>query len=357
VSPATSTFLDLLRVLAALIVFVNHDVQFWNPAVWSVTNPLAHSAVVVFFVLSGYVIAYSTLARNQSPRKYVVARLSRLYSVVVPALLLTALLYLVGKALNPDFYLVHSRGAEIPRYVLTALFMQSAWTLSASPPSNLPFWSLSYEFWYYTLFGIVVFVKSRWVMTLAVLGVILVVTPNILLLLPCWLLGVAAYVFRDRVAIPIRAARFAFAVAVAVTLLVFGFLPELPFHLGHPGLWYSALFITDWIAAAAVGSMLVLFHATRYGAPPARAAAAIRFGADHTFSLYLYHYPLLVFANAVLPLGQNLLRQTLCLGGILGVILLLSTFTEARRDAWRRMFERRMASVEAALSRRRQQRA
>lgn len=90
--PATSAFLDVLRIAAALVVFVNHLAQFWSPRTFAVTAPVAHGAVVVFFVLSGYVIAYSTLAREQSVRRCAVARLSRLYSVVIPALLLTWLL-------------------------------------------------------------------------------------------------------------------------------------------------------------------------------------------------------------------------------------------------------------------------
>lgn len=81
-SPATSAFLDLLRIVAALAVFAVHSVQFWAPGRWAAADTLAHSAVIVFFVLSGYVIAYSTFARNRDARKFVIARLSRLYSVL-----------------------------------------------------------------------------------------------------------------------------------------------------------------------------------------------------------------------------------------------------------------------------------
>ncbi len=336
--PATSSFLDLLRIVAALLVFTNHNVQFWNLQICSVTNPLSHSAVVIFFVLSGYVIAYSTFARNQDARKFVIARLSRLYSVILPALLLTALLNPIGRSFDPAFYDYHSRGSELPRYVLAIFFLQNVGTLSASPPTNLPFWSLSYEFWYYALFGVAVFVRPRLWRWLAMFAIVLLITPNILLLLPCWLIGVAIYVYRERLALSPTQARWGFALSGAATLAIIAFLHQLPFPLGEQPLWFSAPFLSDWITAVAVGAMILTFDAAKFGAPPTRGAAAVRFGADHTFSLYLYHYPLLIFANAVLPLGKDPLRQLLASGGIFAVVLLLSTFTEARRDAWRKFF-------------------
>jgi peptidoglycan/LPS O-acetylase OafA/YrhL len=97
--------------------------------------------------------------------------------------------------------------------------------------------------------------------------------------------------------------------------------------------------LSDWIAALTVATTILMFDAAKFGAPPTGAAKVVRYGADHTFSLYLYHYPLFVFANAVLPLGNDPLRQLLCAAGVLTLVLLLSTITEARRDAWRRLFE------------------
>lgn len=338
-SPATSAFLDFLRIAAAFVVFLNHDLQFWNFRIWSVTNPLAHSAVIVFFVLSGYVIAYSTFARNQDARKFAVARLSRLYSVVVPALVLTFILHRIGTSLNPEFYQLHSRGSELPRYALTALFLQNVWTFSASPPSNLTFWSLSYEFWYYALFGVAIFVKPARRRNLVLCAILCLITPDILLLLPCWLVGVAAYSYREHFALRAGAARRAFVISVAVAALLFALLPQLPFPIGHAGLWYSASFLSDWITALVLGAMILFFDASAFGAPPARAASIIRYGADHTFSLYLYHYPLMVFANATLPLGNDPLRQAACAAGVLAIVFILSILTEARRDSWRRFFE------------------
>jgi peptidoglycan/LPS O-acetylase OafA/YrhL len=57
----------------------------------------SHLAVMVFFVLSGCVIAYTTFQRHPGDvQKYIIARLSRLYSVVIPALILTGILFFMG---------------------------------------------------------------------------------------------------------------------------------------------------------------------------------------------------------------------------------------------------------------------
>lgn len=96
-----SLYLDGFRGLAALAVFFSHSTD------QSITGGfLVHlgifgdDAVVAFFVLSGYVIAFSAEHKHDTLGKYVIARLSRLWSVVVPALLLTAAIdYLVGHRL------------------------------------------------------------------------------------------------------------------------------------------------------------------------------------------------------------------------------------------------------------------
>jgi peptidoglycan/LPS O-acetylase OafA/YrhL len=62
-----SIYLDILRVLAALQVALYHlgwlekvgiGQQFWNR--WG------HEAVVIFFVLSGFVIRYSVVAKDHT---------------------------------------------------------------------------------------------------------------------------------------------------------------------------------------------------------------------------------------------------------------------------------------------------
>ena len=53
---------------------------------------------MVFFVLSGFVIAYVSEQKEHTLREYSISRLARLWSVAVPALILTIALDQLGRA-------------------------------------------------------------------------------------------------------------------------------------------------------------------------------------------------------------------------------------------------------------------
>src|SRR5690554_5791779 len=93
-SPSLSIWLDLCRVLAALAVYVGHSVVLGlAPESLSLTwHRSADDAVIAFFVISGFVIAHSTRSRHGSAGHYALARVSRIYSVAIPAVLLALLL-------------------------------------------------------------------------------------------------------------------------------------------------------------------------------------------------------------------------------------------------------------------------
>ena len=78
-----------MRLSAAAVVFLAHlsYPRFGGEAL-ATLGPLAHSAVVVFFVLSGFVIAWAA-ARDGNTVDYATARAARIYSVALPALALT----------------------------------------------------------------------------------------------------------------------------------------------------------------------------------------------------------------------------------------------------------------------------
>jgi peptidoglycan/LPS O-acetylase OafA/YrhL len=337
---STSTFLNTLRVVAALAVFVCHCAEFWFPPFFLPLANIAHGAVVIFFVISGYVIAFSTFSRERDLKRYAMARISRLYSVVMPALVLTAFLQVVGRFLNPSFYAHFSRGFDFPRYVLTGLFLQNFWVLGASPPSNAPFWSLAYEFWYYALFGAFMLIRPCPQKAWIVLAISLIAGPEILLLLPCWLVGVVVYLIQDHILIQSVKARMVFVLSVLALLSVILWLPQFPFDLSRKGFWCSGRFLTDWITAIVAGSTIIFFNASQVDDLPAVYTLYIGEAADRTFSLYLYHFPLIIFATATIPFDKTSVWQIACIAiVILAVAISLSVVTEAKRGALRRVLE------------------
>ena len=85
--PETSVFLDLVRFCAALVVAFDHLADYTNGLLWQFGS-FGAAAVDVFFVLSGYVIAYAVANRERDFSRYAVSRFARLYSVVLPALII-----------------------------------------------------------------------------------------------------------------------------------------------------------------------------------------------------------------------------------------------------------------------------
>jgi len=98
-----SLYLDVLRFGAAFAVFTSHFGRFSGGMLWQM-EPYGRTGVMVFFVLSGFVIAWVTETRERSIDEYALSRVARLYSVIVPAFILTAVVDHVGMAINPALY-------------------------------------------------------------------------------------------------------------------------------------------------------------------------------------------------------------------------------------------------------------
>lgn len=105
----TSTLLDLLRALAAQMVCVGHTWN-WTFAAFGRTKPtlIPEIGVLLFFVLSGFVIAYTLHDRTRfasySLLNYGVERFARIYSVYAPALFLIAALDYVAFTLGVPWF-------------------------------------------------------------------------------------------------------------------------------------------------------------------------------------------------------------------------------------------------------------
>jgi len=95
----TSLYLDAWRLLAALIVFIGHvsGQRFTGGFLWQF-GACMNEAVALFFVLSGFVIGYATARREGTAQTYAVSRLARIYSVALPALVVTFVVDTVGRS-------------------------------------------------------------------------------------------------------------------------------------------------------------------------------------------------------------------------------------------------------------------
>ncbi|MFZ5712713.1 MAG: acyltransferase family protein [Bradyrhizobium sp.] len=87
----TSIGLDLLRAVAAQMVCIGHAINFSGVGYTKAPD----AGVLLFFILSGFVIAYTLDSRSQSERynlvEFGIERFARIYAAYLPALLLIAL--------------------------------------------------------------------------------------------------------------------------------------------------------------------------------------------------------------------------------------------------------------------------
>lgn len=342
ISRDASVILDSLRLSSSLTVLLIHSRDIWFPS--QEISPekqghINHAAVVVFFVLSGYVIAYTTKSNNRGMTQYAQARLSRLYSIVLPALVVTALVQFTIWRINPILALQYTRGAELPRFLLSGTFLNEIWFFSAAPPINGPLWSLSYEFWYYVIFGLYFFCVKGWKSLLLPLVACLVAGPKILLLMPIWLAGLMAYSLPKPNISPIKS-WLLLIFSFSLLGLSVAYLYPYPYPLGVHPFTFANMFVTDWVCGFFIALGLWFLPAGSRSVFKPSFVKWFRKIADLTFPIYVLHYPLLILYKAICGYRENNNMQRYeAFISVLIVTAIIGFFLESKRFLWSRFFK------------------
>jgi peptidoglycan/LPS O-acetylase OafA/YrhL len=139
------------------------------------------SAVIIFFVLSGFVLTLSLLNRKQSYKKFILSRIFRIYPVLAISVILSYLLHAfignnqVPAITNSDWY----QFWVAPPIALTIKDLSGHLALTGISPNQIylngPIWSLSHETRFYFIFPLLVllFYKSKEPAKFIILGIIL----------------------------------------------------------------------------------------------------------------------------------------------------------------------------------------
>ena len=336
-----SVSLDLLRATAALMVFLHHCNWFdldGGALAW-VRRDIGHSAVVIFFVLSGYVIA-ATLRPGRGALDYGIKRASRIYSVAIPAVLLAFAIDLLTARLSlPPSGAAYELGKPWLYGAIALTFTGDLWGLAEPAFSNTPYWSLNYEVWYYVAFGVAVFTRGavRWAALLLVLAVM---GPKLWLLFPIWLGGVAVHALARSRPIPRQPARALAMAAVALFVAVKVLSLEDPLnhavetllsaHLPF-ALRFSQWFLGDYLVGLLAMALVYALATAEFRLPRPLQLPAVGL-AKLSFTLYLMHYPLLRFFGLLFP-GRGWLAIALAFCGALA----LGAVFEPQKDRLRRL--------------------
>jgi peptidoglycan/LPS O-acetylase OafA/YrhL len=379
--PAYSVHLDAVRGCAALVVFLTHlrYIFLGSSAVRSTvsgvaqtgqrlqqqimaTTDLGHKAVMAFFVLSGYFVGGSVLRTVRQGRwswgRYLLNRLTRLWMVLLPALLLCFVLDHLGSRLFPNSIYSGPPGQDILlpglldrlgkiTFLGNVLFLQTI--VAQEFGSDVSLWSLANEFWYYIAFPLLALFFARGKST--VLRVACLVSLTCLLFFIggkisshflIWLFGVGAGLvplgLPKRVQIPSIVATLLALGAACVSLKFYGDTNRFQVDV-IIGLLFSLL-------------LYCLVHRTENAKPgPYRTTA--QFVAKMSYTLYLLNLPLLFFVNAILVRHwHHWPANPVHLLAIAGVAASIFSFAyvfhlcfEAHTDQVRRWLSERMSNL------------
>ena len=273
-------------------------------------------AVVIFFVLSGYVISHVVEKKESKPLDYIASRFARIYSVALPSLILTIITYYIGNYINSEAFIKVT--SQLGNPIITAFsalfFINQSWR--ALPVfSNFSYWSLGYEVLYYVFFGILCFESGLKRIVLLILVSVLM-GPRVLLYLPIWLVGVLSHRLSFLIEVKIVPAciLYVFSLVMVATLSflyiqdainsivnshIFLIIPQkYNESLDHIGSDYLlSIFV-------ALNMFSFYFFGETCNVFNGNFVKIVRFASSYTFSLYLYHLPILFFFSAIIPCNQ-----------------------------------------------------
>lgn len=376
------------------MVVVCHFLTKYQPAIgeppFRLGSTLGGVAVLLFFALSGLLICYSALNKLGNPaygfRNFFVDRFSRIYSGLLPAMLIGAIIAAAIYGTNYSYF-VYLSSMQSPPSLLTfgmtlgmlerfpvTFFdsLLSPFGLSFPLPNVTPFgfngilWTLAVEWWIYMVFGwfvmgaltlirgakrnnvhkvLFVFVAAALSLMLAGLlqefsSVIIVWFVSALMML-----AISSETVKSRLsgslAAKVLAALFVLALASAIFSAYIAFAWTSQYYDVFMGLQLSAFVVVgiSFLNRKEIGDSSVWLSNKRV-------VNWTTIGAGFSFTLFLTHYPIIIFLNGLnLPIDR--LWMFLPILTITNLTALsIAHFTEKRHKALASTIKKRLGLPE-----------
>lgn len=317
---------------------------------------LGHGAVVMFFLLSGYFVGGSVFRafaqQRFSWRRYLNARLVRLWLVLLPGLALTAALDTFGHNLfaTADAYTSRSSDLSISTFLGNAIFLQPS--IVPAFGSNEALWSLGYEFAYYLALPLLLSVIARQAHLTVRLcavgllaGLLVLVDADVVYLSLPWMVGAAMALHADWIVANVQRLRsrtYIAALALSSVALL-GAMLLVKFQAATVGNTTSGVYLLTGAGAAFIALLLP----DRVPNLPI-SKKIMRFFNDlshSSYSIYAFHLPVLALMTAAMQtslaisLPSNALGWIIVLGATIALCVaghLLALITERQTETVRR---------------------
>lgn len=312
---AFGQWLDVFRWVAAFVVLYGHTVNlFMIPAsqvqgkkslvhlAAAFPTGFAQQAVMVFFVISGLLVGGELYRQWQETGQvdsiaYLIKRLSRLWTVLVPIFLITWLCNWIGLTFFPTSAYYRSdtwQTMSASSFICNTSFLHLV--LCRPYGNNGPLWSLFNEFWYYSAWLGFVWALTRRTRIQRLCWSGLVLAGLVLLTafqyagaplapyMAIWLLGVVV-VWSPRAVVR--------SITISATILL---ICLMAIRLGVRRDFWEAnptwTFVLDFVAAATFANLLLSMRKSPCLTAPPAGGLFVRL-ADFSFTLYCVHEPLL----------------------------------------------------------------
>jgi peptidoglycan/LPS O-acetylase OafA/YrhL len=302
-SESSSIVLDLIRGCSSQLVVIGHGVHFFG--IFTILNrinfpTLQNVAVLVFFLLSGFLITLSTVRKiNSIPdfsfTHYFIDRFSRIYTAFIPAIILVALIDFLSIYINHDVYRYSSSFTYqdflgnicmLEYFPPLKLFSQ----ISIHPfGSGQPFWSLAIEWWIYMFFGyFVLTIKEKKKVNFINISILLFfsIVPLYNLISGkgggisiYWIFGSFVYLLTSQQNV-LNKITMNSKIIIAVIIAVLAFLRVYKTHQE-----YEPIF--GFLLACLLFMIIDIFQEEKISK---KLASLIRFNASYSFTLYLVHH-------------------------------------------------------------------
>lgn len=307
-------WVDWARFLAAFAVLLTHArastwVNWGNLAAEAKTSGalclytisrFGHEAVIIFFVLSGYLVGGKLIERVRAgsfnAARYAIDRATRIYVPYVPALTLSGIVWWAT-----------GHGLSLKDLALNIAQLQQV--AGPSFAGNDALWSLAYEVWFYVIGGAFALACTgspgartpALIVGVAGLALFVKLLPIYLL---CWLIGAIAYAAAESTR-PIRYGLFGAALFVGgVILSQYAFLTVPADYIATVGSDAKATPLRQIAFLVMCSGCALLLNTCASSAPRGIWARIEALGvplAAGSYTLYLTHYPVLALCEKFDP--------------------------------------------------------